>query len=390
MNFLDWALVVLVLLYALSGYWQGFIAGAFSTVGLIAGGVVGILLVPVLLGSATPSIWVSLGAVFVVLVCASVGQGSLQYLGTRARARIRWQPMRAIDAIGGAALSVVAVLLVSWMLGVAVSGSQIPGLSPLVRSSRVLTAVNNVMPALAQSALRGFDDVVGSSVFPRYLEPFTPERIVKVGPPPRGIARRPAVASAAASVFKVRSDNSCGQGVEGSGFLYAPARLMTNAHVVAGVADPKVLVDGRAVPATVVYYDSRTDVAVLEVPGLTGPTLGFDRQGRNGQAAAILGYPEDGPYTVDPARIRSNERLRSPDIYGRGTVLRDVYSVRGEIRPGNSGGPLVSARGKVLGVIFAASVSSADTGYALTAQQVAAAAAAGLTSYRSVSTGACA
>lgn len=390
MNFLDWALVVLVLLYALSGYWQGFIAGAFSTAGLIAGGVVGILLVPVLLGSAAPSIWVSLGALFVVLVCASVGQGSLQYLGTRARDRIRWQPMRAIDAIGGAALSVGAVLLVSWMLGVAVSGSQIPGLSPLVRSSRVLTAVNNVMPAVAQSALRGFDDVVGSSVFPRYLEPFTPERIVNVGPPPRGIARRPAVAGAAAAVFKVRSDNSCGQGVEGSGFLYAPARLMTNAHVVAGVADPKVLVDGHAVPATVVYYDSRTDVAVLEVPGLTSPTLSFDRQGRNGQAAAILGYPEDGPYTVDPARIRSSERLRSPDIYGRGTVLRDVYSVRGEIRPGNSGGPLVSAQGKVLGVIFAASVSSADTGYALTAQQVAGAAAAGLTSYHSVSTGACA
>ena len=390
MNFLDWALVVLVLLYALSGYWQGFVAGAFSTVGLIAGGVVGILLVPVLLGSAAPSIWVSLGALFVVLVCASVGQGSLQYLGTRARDRIRWQPVRALDAIGGAALSVVAVLLVSWMLGVAVSGSQIPGLSPLVRSSRVLTAVNNVMPAVAQSALRGFDDVVGSSVFPRYLEPFTPERIVNVGPPPRGIGRKAAVARAAASVFKVRSDNSCGQGVEGSGFLYAPARVMTNAHVVAGVADPQVLVGGRAQPATVVYYDSRTDVAVLEVPGLTGPTLSFDRNARDGEAAAILGYPEDGPYTVDPARIRSSERLRSPDIYGRGTVLRDVYSVRGTIRPGNSGGPLVSAQGKVLGVIFAASVSSADTGYALTATQVASAAAAGLTSYRQVSTGACA
>jgi len=389
-NFLDWALIVLVVLYALSGYWQGFIAGAFATVGLIAGGIVGILLVPLLLGSASPSVWVSLGALFIVLVCASLGQATLQYVGTRARERIRWQPIRALDAVGGAALSVVAVLVVSWMLGVAISGSQIPGLNTLVRNSRVLTGVNDVMPGVAQSALRGFDNVVGSSVFPRYLEPFTPEHIANVGPPPRGIGRTAPVARAQASVYKVRSDNACGQGVEGSGFLFAPARLMTNAHVVAGVSDPQVIVDGRSQKATVVYYDPRTDVAVLQVPGLTGPTLSFDRKGKDGEAAAILGYPEDGPYTVDPARIRSGERLRSPDIYGRGTVLRDVYSVRGKIRPGNSGGPLVSAQGKVLGVIFAASVSSSDTGYALTADQVASAAAAGLQAVRPVSTGACA
>jgi len=390
MNFLDWALIVLVLLYALSGYWQGFIAGAFATIGLVVGGVLGILLVPLLLGSADPSVWVSLGALFVVLVCASLGQASLQFLGTRARERIRWQPIRSLDAVGGAALSVAAVLVISWMLGVAISGSQIPGISPLVRGSRVLTAVNDVMPSAAQSALRGFDDVVGSSVFPRYLEPFAPERIVTVAPPPKGIARRAAVARAHAAVFKVRSDNSCGQGVEGTGFLYAPARLMTNAHVVAGVSDPQVIVNGRSMGATVVYYDSRTDVAVLEVPGLTGTTLSFDVHGEAGDAAAILGFPEDGPYTVDPARIRSSERLRSPDIYGRGTVLRDVFSVRGMIRPGNSGGPLLSAQGKVLGVVFAASVSSDDTGYALTADQVATAATAGLQAVQPVSTGACA
>jgi len=389
-NFLDWALVVLVLLYALSGYWQGFIAGAFATIGLVIGGIVGILLVPLLLGSATPSVWVSLGALFVVLVCASLGQAALQYVGSRARERIRWQPIRALDAIGGAALSVVAVLVVSWMLGVAISGSQIPGLNTLVRNSQVLTEVNKVMPSVAQSALRSFDDVVGSSVFPRYLEPFTPEHIAKADPPPPGIGRKAAVARARTAVYKVRSDNSCGQGVEGTGFLYAPAHLITNAHVVAGVSDPQVVVEGRSVPATVVYYDPRTDVAVLDVPGLKGTTLSFDRTGKAGEAAAVLGYPEDGPYTVDPARIRSNERLRSPDIYGRGTVLRDVYSVRAKIRPGNSGGPLVSAEGKVLGVVFAASVSSADTGYALTADQVAPAAAAGLEAVRPVGTGACA
>lgn len=389
MNFLDYCLLLLVVLYALSGYWQGFVAGAFATVGLIAGGLIGIWFVPVLLGSSQPSTLVSLGALFIVLIGASAGQALFQYVGTRTRDRIRWQPIRSLDAIGGSVLSVVAVLVVSWMLGVAISGSRIPGLSPLVRDSKVLVAVNGVMPSSAQSALRGFDNVVGSSFFPRYLEPFAPEHIVDVSPPPSGIVRDAGVQRAETAVFKIRGDNSCGQGVEGSGFLYAPHRILTNAHVVAGVRHPTVIVGSQQVPATVVYYNPKVDVAVLAV-SMSAPTLSFDTGGHAKQAAVVLGYPQDGPFQADAARIRSQQRLRSPDIYGRGTVTRDVFAVRGLIRPGNSGGPLVSTGGKVLGVVFAASVSSADTGYALTAGQVAGAAAAGRTSTASVSTGSCA
>ncbi|MGN6782383.1 MAG: MarP family serine protease [Marmoricola sp.] len=390
MNFLDWALLVLVVLYALSGYWQGFIAGAFATVGLVAGGIVGIWLSPHLLGSAVPSIWVSLGALFVVLVSASVGQALFQYAGSRLRNAIRWQPVRALDALGGAALSVVAVLVVAWMLGVAVSGSRIPGLTPLVRDSRVLGEVNRVMPSAAQATLRNFDNVVGSSFFPRYLEPFAPERIVNVAPAPQKVLRDPQIRRAARSVFKLRGNNACGQGVEGSGFLYAPERIMTNAHVVAGVRNPQVLVDGALRDATVVYYNPDVDVAVLRVPGLEGPTLAFDSHGHTREAGAVLGYPQDGPFDAEAARIRSQQRLRSPDIYGNGSVTREVYSVRSVIRPGNSGGPLVSESGRVLGVVFAASVSDAQTGYALTAEQVAAAAQQGRSSDAGVSTRGCA
>lgn len=390
MNFLDWALVVLVVLYALSGYWQGFIAGAFATAGLIAGGVIGIWLSPHVLGTAAPSVWVSLGALFIVLVSASVGQALFQYAGSRLRNAIRWQPVRALDALGGAALSVVAVLVVAWMLGVAVSGSRIPGLTPLVRDSRVLGEVNQVMPSAAQATLRNFDDVVGSSFFPRYLEPFAPERIVNVAPAPQKVLRDPQIRRAARSVYKLRGNNSCGQGVEGSGFLYAPERLMTNAHVVAGVRDPQVLVDGRLRDATVVYYNPDVDVAVLRVPGLEGPTLSFDTHGHTREAGAVLGYPQDGPFDAEAARIRSQQRLRSPDIYGNGSVTRDVFSVRSVIRPGNSGGPLVSESGRVLGVVFAASVSDAQTGYALTADQVAAAALQGRQSDTAVGTRGCA
>ena len=174
MNVLDWFLVVLVLAYAVSGYWQGFIAGAFATGGLLLGGLLGIWLAPRLLGDAEPALWVSLAALFVVLVCASFGQAILQYAGAKIRSRIKWQPVRALDAVGGAALSMAAVLVVAWALGVAVSGAKLPWASREVRSSAVLDRVNGVMPANAVEALNSFNDVVGSSFFPRYLEPFAP------------------------------------------------------------------------------------------------------------------------------------------------------------------------------------------------------------------------
>jgi S1-C subfamily serine protease len=387
---LDWFLVVLVLAYAVSGYWQGFISGAFATLGLLLGGLLGIWLVPEVLGDAAPALWVTLAALFVVLVCASFGQAVLQYAGARIRDRIKWQPVRALDAVGGAALSMVAVLVVSWALGVAVSGASLPWVSKQVRSSDVLSRVDDVMPAQAVDALDSFNDVVGSSFFPQYLEPFAKEQIVDVGPPPGRIGRDPQVRAAAASVLKVRGENACNRGVEGTGFLYSPTRLMTNAHVVAGVEDPVVVVGEEEVPATVVYYNEDLDVAVLAVDGLNRPFLRFDDTGRERQPGAVLGYPQDGPYDVQAARIRGEQRLRSPDIYGNGTVIREVFSIRALVRPGNSGGPLVDADGEVLGVIFAASVTDNDTGYALTAEQVRESAARGVTSDREVSTGDCA
>ncbi len=390
MNLLDWLLVVLVLAYALSGYWQGFITGAFATGGLLLGGLFGVWLAPVALGDANPSLMVSLGALFIVILSASLGQAVLQFAGARIRERITWQPARALDAVGGALLSAVAVLVVAWALGVAISGSRIGGVTPLVRGSAVLSHVDEVMPASADGALQAFNDVVGTSFFPRYLEPFAPERIVEVGPGPQRLLEDPDVGRAGSSVLKIRGTNECGRGVEGSGFLYAGNRLMTNAHVVAGIDDPEVVVDDESVSADVVYYNPDVDVAVLSFDSGDLPALHFDREAGAPDGVAILGYPQDGPYHVEPARIRSEQRLRSPNIYGDGAVIREVFSLRGRILPGNSGGPIVSSAGDVVGVVFAASVTDHDTGYALTAGQVSAAAAAGLTSSSQVSTGGCA
>ena len=197
MNILDWLLVVLVLAYALSGYWQGFVTGAFATAGLLLGGLFGVWIAPIALGDADPSLTVSLGALFIVILSASLGQASFQYAGAKLRTRITWQPVRAIDAIGGAALSAAAVLLVAWALGVAISGSRIDGVTGLVRNSAVLAKVNQVLPASAGGVLQTFNNVVGTSFFPRYLEPFAPEQIVAVKPGDPRLLRDSRVVAAA-------------------------------------------------------------------------------------------------------------------------------------------------------------------------------------------------
>ncbi|MBC2932433.1 MarP family serine protease [Nocardioides sp. zg-1228] len=389
MNGLDWCLIALVGIYALSGYWQGFITGASATVGLLLGGLVGVWVAPLALGDAAPSLWVSLGALFIVIICASLGQALFQYVGARLRDRITWQPIRAVDAIGGSALSAVAVLLVAWALGVAVSGTRIGAITPLVRDSTVLAKVDAVLPTDSGRVLQAFNNVVGTTFFPRYLEPFAPERIVAVRAGDPRMLTDPDVLAAAPSVVKVRGTNGCGSGVEGTAFFYAPTRLMTNAHVVAGVTRPEVEVAGSSVTATVVLYDADLDVAVLALPDTGSSPLAFDTQAEPRDPVAVLGYPQDGPYAVASGRIRSEQRLRSPDIYGEGTVIRQVFSLRALIRPGNSGGPIVTSAGDVAGMVFAASVSDPDTGYALTSDQLADSAASGLTREAPVDTGTC-
>lgn len=391
MNGLDWVLVVVVVLYAVSGYWQGFVTGAFATCGLLLGGAFGIWLAPTVLGDSAPSVWVTTGALFIVILSASVGQAVLQYLGARARDKITWQPVRALDAIGGAALSSAAVLLVAWALGVAVSGSSLGAITPLVRESAILGKVNATMPASSAKALSSFNDVVGTTWFPQYLEPFAPERIVDVPGVDTSVTTRFGVKAAEASVLKIHGENSCGRGIEGSSFLYAPDRLMTNAHVVAGVTTPEVVTENGNVPASVVFYDEDLDIAVLSFADGDRTPLAFaDVKTRKGASVAVLGYPQDGPYDVRAGRVRATQKLRSPDIYGDGTVVREVLSLRTLVRPGNSGGPVVSGDGKVVGLVFAASVSDKETGYALSNSQIARAAEAGIRSTSAVSTGDCA
>lgn len=390
MNLLDLGLLLLLLGYASSGYWQGFIVGASSTLGLLGGGVLGIVFAPRLLADVDQALLVRVGGLAVVVVAAAVGQVVGGFLGAQARSYVTWRPARAVDALGGAALSVVAALLVAWALGYAVSGARIPWLGNQVRSSTVLSAVDTVVPDAAAGALGGFDELIGSDLFPRFLEPFVPERIVDVPPATARVLRDDDVRRAAESVVKVLGEAPrCNRGVEGSGFVYAPGRVMTNAHVVAGVSQVSVEVAGERLSAEVVVFDPAFDVAVLAVDGLPVPPLPFDRRGAARDPGAVLGYPQNGPFRAAPARIRAEQQLRSPDIYDDDTAVREVFSIRSTVLPGNSGGPLVSPRGRVYGVVFAASVTDDTTGYVLTADQVRDAAGQGRSGTEAVPTGAC-
>ena len=340
MNVLDWFLVVLVVAYAVSGYWQGFIAGAFATGGLLLGGLLGVWLAPRLLGDADPALWVSLAALFVVLVCASFGQAILQYVGAKIRSRIKWQPVRALDAVGGAALSMAAVLVVAWALGVAISGAKLPWASREVRGSAVLERVNGVMPPDAVQALNSFNDVVGSSFFPRYLEPFAPERIVNVGPPPGRVARDPDVRRAAAERLQDPRRE-----------LLQPGRRGQRVPLRPGPRDDQRPRGGRRRQARRARRratsgrrrsSTTTPTSTSRCSPSTGPRAAPAlRPARPAAArpAAVLGYPQDGPYNVqagpDPRRAAAAQprHLRRRHRRARGVLAARPGAARQLRRP---------------------------------------------------------
>ncbi len=390
MNSLDVILIVILLAYAVSGYVQGFVVNLIATIGLLVGGLLALAIVPKFLSGNTATLSSSLLALGLVVGAAAIGQGVGTYVGTDLRNGLKWKPLRWVDAVGGSVLSMVAVLCAGWALGYSVSGTTIPYLSTASRDSVILDRVDTVMPPRATSVLRSFNEVLDANLFPRYIDPFESENIKPVGPPDTATLTSAGVRKASGSVVKILGQAKCRRGIEGSGFAYAEGRIMTNAHVVAGVDEPSVVIDGQRRSARVVLFDSKLDVAVLALEGSGLPTLDFDTSGAANQDAAILGFPENGPFDARAARIRSEMRLRSPDIYGKGQVVRETYSVRGLVRSGNSGGPLVSKDGDVLGVIFAASITDKSTGYALTASQVADDARAGIAATSPVSTGGCA
>ncbi|MEW1889907.1 MULTISPECIES: MarP family serine protease [unclassified Streptomyces] len=380
MNVLDILLLAGAVWFAVIGYRQGFVVGILSVIGFLGGGLVAVYLLPVLWDQMTDGSEVSstaaVVAVVIVIVCASIGQAFTTHLGNKLRRHITWSPARALDATGGALVNVVAMLLVAWLIGSALAGTSLPTLGKEVRSSSVLLGVSRVMPPQASTWFTDFSSVLAQNGFPQVFSPFANEPITEVRAPDPALVGSPVAARAKQSIVKVvGTAPSCGKVLEGTGFVFSDRRVMTNAHVVGGVDEPTVQIggQGRLYDAKVVLYDWRRDIAVLDVPDLDVKPLRFtgpDSDAETGDSAIVAGFPENGSYDVRSARVRARIDANGPDIYHRGTVRRDVYSLYTTVRQGNSGGPLLTPEGKVYGVVFAKSLDDPDTGYALTADEI--------------------
>ncbi|MFH8975218.1 MarP family serine protease [Streptomyces sp. NPDC017890] len=378
MNVLDILLLLAAVWFAIVGYRQGFVVGILSVTGFLGGGLVAVYLLPVvwdvLTDNAEVSTTAAVVAIVVVIVCASVGQALTTHLGNKLRRYITWSPARALDATGGALVNVVAMLLVAWLIGSALAGTTLPTLGKEVRSSTVLQGVSRALPARADTWFTNFSSVLAQNGFPQVFSPFSNEQIPDVQAPDPALAGSQVAARAKGSIVKVMGTaTGCGKVLEGTGFVFDERRVMTNAHVVGGVDEPTVQIggEGRTYDATVVLYDWRRDIAVLDVPELDAPVLRFaDEDASRDDSAIVAGFPENGAYDVRAARVRGRITANGPDIYHRDTVHRDVYSLFATVRQGNSGGPLLTPEGEVYGVVFAKSLDDAQTGYALTADEI--------------------
>ena len=394
---LDIILAVVLLSYAVTGYRQGFLVSVMSLVGFLAGGALGMWVLPILLQSWTAVeqslVWRTALLVFGVFVLASLGQAVAVSLGSRVRSQVRARPVRAVDSGLGAVAVIVAVSVLIWFIAGAVrSGAPAP-LARSIGQSRILGAIDSVVPPDTARLFAGFRGVLDREGFPRVFEGVGAEPIAPITPPDRSIASSPALASAARSVVKITGvAEACNRGQEGSGWVVAPERVVTNAHVVAGVQTPHVRPrgTGHSYDAKVVVFDPKRDLAVLEVPGLPSPALPLGPSLTRGGGAVVAGFPLDGPYRLDPARVREVLTARGADIYGDPGTVREVYSLYARVQPGNSGGPLFDTRGEVVGTVFAKSLDDDVTGYALTMDEARPVIRAAASASTPVGTGGCA
>lgn len=364
MTGLDWAIVGFTALLGVYGYLQGFIVGAMALAGFALGAFAGTRLAPVILHEGSRSPYAPLlglaGALIVGVVFANV----LELLGARVRFAERLSGLRVIDGLMGAALTACVALGIAWIVGAAAvdSSSSVP-LRDEIRSSEILRALDKVLPPSGPV----LDALARIDPLPSVRGP-----AATVGPPTRAILKTAGVHRAGPSVLRVYG-MACGLGVEGSGWVVRRGLVVTNAHVVAGEDHTQVQVQGRGpdLAAEVVGLDVHDDVAVLRVPGLGLAPLRTAPSAPSGTSVAILGYPLDGAFDAEPGRIGQTETVRTQNAYGEGDVQRAITPLRGRVRPGNSGGPVVDSQGRVMATVFAAITGKARPGgFAIPDRQV--------------------
>ncbi|CAL9423744.1 MarP family serine protease [Streptomyces sp. enrichment culture] len=373
MDLLDILLLLLIAAYAGSGYRRGLVAGCVALAAFVGGAAVGVWVLPWVMGPVTPGTTAAtVTAVCTVLVPAVVAHELAGRLGRRLRGELDRGPLRVADGVGGAVANSLALLIVAWVAASVLAASSSPLLTGAIRDSRLLGGVQRAMPETTPAWFSRATSALAEAGFPQVFNPFENESTAEVARPSGDSVTLAATAAARRSTVKIEGASGT-QGREGSGFVYAAEHVMTNAHVVAGIDEPGVRVGGvgRTYAARVVLFDPDKDVAVLYVPGLRAPVLRFDDSAERGDAAVVAGYPQDGGLDLRAATVASRLDATGRNIYGDEAVTREIYSVRSTVRPGNSGGPLLTTDGRVFGVVFARSTSDAETGYVLTAAEVA-------------------
>ena len=358
MNIADWIAVAVIALTAVSGFRRGLITGVLSLAGLVLGALVGARFAPEIVGDASP--YVPLVALGGAAIGGMLGQMAGIFIGSSARRLISiLPPLRWLDSAGGSALGLLMGLAICWVFGAALL--YLPGQTEarrLAQESRVVSALTEALPpATVMRAVERIDP------FAAIAGP-----AAGVAPPDPTIVVAPAVRAARPSVVRI-TGYACGLGIEGSGWIVRPGLVVTNAHVVAGIDAPRVdRRGGRGYEARVVSFDAHNDVAILRVPGLQGrPLVRVDPT--RGEPGALLGFPENGPYRAIPVRMGRKAKIGSRDAYGRIELARSIVALRGDVKPGNSGGPVVSRDGSVLATLFGQRQGSGD-GFAVTNEEV--------------------
>lgn len=374
-DLLDVVLLALASAFAVAGYRQGFIIGVLSFVGFTGGAVLGIYLAPGVVTQLThrQNLQAVL-AIIVVFTAAVIGMLISSALGVALRARVRRKPSTVLDSIGGAIVNVVAILVLAWLIGSLVAyAPPFPAIARQVNNSALLRGVDRLMPQGALPEFSAIRRLLSTEPYVQVFGALGAETALNVPRPNARVLQSPGLRRDADSVVKIEGvAPSCSRTIEGSGFVIGPDRVITDAHVVAGVTDgPQVFTRSqRQFPARVVLFDPLRDIAILYVPGLDLPPLHLASSAPFGAGAIVAGYPLDRAFTAVPARVGRAESAIGPDIYDTTRVTRAIYPIRAVVRPGNSGGPLIARGGAVYGMVFAAAVSVPSTGYALTSSEL--------------------
>ncbi|NHW47592.1 MarP family serine protease [Paenarthrobacter sp. MSM-2-10-13] len=365
LTILDLALILMLLSYLIYGLRNGFMVTLGGIAGFIVGAIAAFMAVPLVSGWVTDSGWRLTATVGAAVVLIALGHGLGTMIGRKVRHAVRIKPLHAVDRLIGGVVSVVVAALVMSMLAFSISSLGVPFVSQQLAESRVIRYIDNLTPTPVKSTMAQLRSTVIGDGIPKLIEGIGPVTPVPV---PNESTDTPALNQAADSVLKIAGTAfECGQNQTGSGFVVSPGRVVTNAHVVAGVSQPVVEVpDGGALPGRVVYFDSQRDIAVLAVDGLQSSPLPLSADLPAGSSAAFAGYPHGGPFQSKPATVQGISTILVPDIYGNNPSPELVYRLAGDVQPGNSGGPLLTTQGQVAGLIFAKTTTDAALGFALT------------------------